>query len=808
MTQSAVSELRLALRRFRKRPARGLLGVLMLGLGIGTSTAAYSGVQAVLLEPLPIEAEDDVVIAWQRSQARDFDHVPFSPAGFEVARMMDGPVLGVAAVETVGARAGLGEGPDGTFAVNHVRVAGDFFGVLGVEPTVGRMLAARDDELGATPTVVISHRYWVQTYGADPDALRTTLRYNDVGYAIVGVAPAGFDYPRGTDVWATLRGSYPDWDTNAPLGVELDLVVRLEEGLDLTTAFSVVDRVFSEDPLRRGGIEDLTTTGARFTDLVVGTLRPVLQTTLAAALILLLVAVANATLLFLSGGATVLREGAIRQALGASRRQVAAPFLADATLQAGMGFVLGIVMARLALSTIVPLAPEGFARLDGVVLDVSAVAFASLLGVASLVGSAGLAVLWLLRRAPQELLASGGLGGSHGGQGLRKLIAAGQMALAVVAAVGAALLWQSVRNLGALDRGFESEGLHIVTLSLPFSFFEPPEGFFPALESMSHELGLRPDIVGVSTTMNAPLSVRGGIDFAPRIDGQSPEEATDNPYVGFDVVLPRYFEISGTEILEGRAFGPSDGAGDDPTIIVNRAAAELLWPETSSLGGQLFMGGLSRNEWRTVVGVVEDHRFRSFPDVRPAAYVPLAQYDRLAPTRLLVRSVDDGAPIRRIVQGAVAESLSGVHVLTVESMTDVMARPMVAPRFASTVLVTFAAVTLLLAALGVHGVFTVLVQERRRDLGIRKALGAASSDVARFVGQQVVVVGLVGAGVGGALSIWASGLIESLFFGVSPGDLPTVTAVTAGAVLVGVAAGVLPAASATRTDAAESLRTD
>jgi putative ABC transport system permease protein len=802
-----MGELRLAVRRFRTRPGRALVGVLTLALGIAASTASYSVVQAVLLEPLPVESQEELVVLWQRSRARDFDHVPFLPAGLEAVSATEGIFRDVAAFETVGARPALAEGPDGTFAIDHVRVGGDFFGVLGTRPALGRLLEGDDDRVGAAPTAVISHDYWIQAEGGDPNVLGSTLRYDGISYTVVGVAPPGFDVPRGTDVWATLRGSFPEWGVEPPIGIELDLVGRLADGMTLESASVALDRLLYDDPYLRPVRGDLEVVGVAFEELVVGSLDSVLKTALAAALVLLTVAIANATLLLLAGGSRIVREMALRRALGASGRRAMNPLMADAALQAVLAVVLGVALARLAIGGLIPLAPEEFARFDEVLLDGRAVAFAAVLGVVAMLGSAALAGVWLARGEPRDMLVAGART-TRGGQSLRPTIAGAQVAFAVLTAVGAALLHQTVANLDALDRGFEADGLYVVTLNLPFSFFEPPDGYRTALEEVSAGLAARPGIVAASPTINAPLSVRGGIDFVPMLEGQSQEDARSNPFIGFDAVSPQYFDVAGTRVLEGRGLGPEDGSDDAPTLVVNEAAARLLWPGESAIGQRVFMGGLSRAEWRTVVGIVENHRFRSFPEVRPAAYLPLAQFERFAPSRLVVRAIPGTGSVRALVRAEFASAYPGVDVLTVESMSDVVRRPLLRPRFAASVLLSFASVTLLLAALGIHGVFSVLVQERTWELGVRKALGAEAWDLFNFVAARVVTVGGVGATVGALLSIWASGLIESLFYGVSAGDPRTVASVLVGVVVFGMAAAAVPTLQAVRTDPVECLRPD
>jgi predicted permease len=785
---------------------RSTVGTTTLALGIGVSTVSFSAVRAVLLEPLPVTAEDELAVLWQRSVARNFDHVPFLPAALDAAQELGDPIEAVAAVPINGAVVTPGRGADGSFSIAHARIGGDFFGLLGVDPALGRMLNAEDDAVGAAPTVVLSHGYWSQNLGGREDVLGTVLEFARVPFTVVGVAPPEFDYPRGTEAWVTLRGSFPDWETDPATRYELDLIVRLRPGFGVDDAAAAMDRLFAEQTGLSARAADLATVGLPFTDAVMGDLRPMLLTTFVAGLVLLLVAIANATLLFLAGGARSLRESAMRRALGASSGRVVQPLASDAALQAALGVLGGVLLARLALAVLVPLAPPDFVRFDTIRLDVGSVLFGGVLGLLALGASAGIAGVWLARRDPATLL-RGGAGATASGATFRRAIASAQVALAVVAAVGASLLWQTLRNLEALDRGFEPEGLYVVSVSLPFGFFEVPEGYQRVLEDVADGLGSRPGIRGASPSFSAPLLERGGIDFAPRLDGQTVEEARRNPYVGFDAVIPRYFAVAGTELRQGRGIDAGDGPDDLPVVVVNEAAARALWPGESPLGRQIHMGGLSRDESRTVVGVVEDHRFRTFPQAHPSVYVPLAQYDRLAPNRFLVRA-EAGVELRTLVEAEFEARVGGVDVVTIESMTEVMRRPLRRPRFAASSLLAMALVTVLLAALGVHGVLSVIVAERRRDLGVRMALGARAVDVASHVARHLLWIGGIGGVLGALISLWTTDLLGALLYGLEPGVPGMIGVVVTASLALALVSGVVPTMRATKTDPAQTLRSE
>jgi putative ABC transport system permease protein len=800
-------DLRYAVRTLRREPGFAAVAVLTLALGIGAATAMFSVVNGVLLRPLPVADEDRVVVTWAESPARDFAHVPFPHPMLDEFRRQTRAFAAVAGIDYNGAWPQPMRDGDRVVTITGTWVTGDFFRVLGVVPALGRTLLPEDDVAGAPPVMVISHAFWQRHFGGDPSAVGRDFRWDGRAFTIVGVLPLGFEYPHGAEYWAPL----------APLAATLaethvDVVGRLRPGVTMEQARADVagflERTEAEWPLLLQGLRPVATP---LPELVVGEVRPVLWILAAAvALVLLMAAINVANLLFIRGSARV-QELAIRSALGAERGRIVRQLLTESGVLAVLGGAAGLVLAVVAVRGLLALAPAELPRLDAVRFDPWVLAFAAAVTLAAgLV--AGLApALWSAVREPSTTLRSGARVGS-GTTRVRRVrqgLVAGQIALALLVLVGAGLLLRSLANLQRVDMGFATGNLVIGSMALPPEAPGDREATMQLLERAVERVRALPG-VGAATLVTArPFAGMGGWDAPFTGEGQASEAQGSNPILNFELAGADHFATLGIPIVRGRAFTEQDREGAAPVAIVSETVAGRTWPGEDPIGRRIKLGGPdSPMEWHTVVGVVREIRYRELVEPRPSLYLPVRQFGGPVPLRLAVRTEVEPASVIPALRAALYEVDEELLLVDAAPMRQLLAAPLARPRFSAALLGAFAALALVLAAVGIYGVMAAYVRQRSHEIGVRMALGAAAGDVRRLVLGQGLALSVAGAAVGTVAALAGTRALAAVLFGVSPTDPLTFAAVASILLAVALAASYLPARRATRIDPIVTLRSE
>jgi putative ABC transport system permease protein len=827
MIDTFMQDIRFSIRSFRHAPAFVMLAIMIVALGIGATTTVFSVVQGVLLRPLPYADSSDLVYlgtSWG-------DAIPTYTSQSDFvdwkARLTTVESLGAATLRTIVLAA---DGDPQRVMVSPV--SRDFLSALGVAPALGRAFVPEEFEAGQNDVALISHGFWMRQWGGAPGALGQVLRPEagpEAGpdaresFRIVGVMPAGFRAPEvlglaEAEVWIPLPMDEVAYATSRT-SRSLRVVGRLASGITFDAARQEVvalqATMIEEYPDSYAwGDGTVGIAVASLHEQTVGESGPALWTVFAATGLLLLIACANVANLLLARATQRNREIAVRAALGAGRGRIVTQLLTESTLLSLAGGVVGALLALAGVRTFVAFSPVDFPRLATVQVDVGALCFAFALSlVTGLVFGYAPAVLGS-RGALISSLKEGGsqAGFSRSSAFLRSTLAAAQIALALVLLVGAGLLVNSYARLLAIDPGFEADGLLLMEVDLgdPYPEGEQRVAFFAALLDHIER------IPGVETASMVEYLHQDFAMWAPYVILEGADEEAP-PTFAAHAVGPAFIETMGMRLLRGRDFSAQDAEGAPPVVIVSETLARTLWSDGDPVGQRLKISPGADAPWLTVVGVAADIRGgRVAYAPQPELFVPYLQFPYFDWTQVLIRGeVDAGAlgsagagpgalagPLRQALL-EVDPKLPFDGVIT---MNERIASGLESSRASTFLALSFAVLSMVLAAGGIYGTMMYAVGQRTREIGIRVALGATSSSVVRLVVRQSMVI--VGAGiiVGLVGALLLAGLLETAVFGISPTDPVTFLAV---AVILGVAALVaayLPARRASRVDPLKALR--
>jgi predicted permease len=802
-----VRDLRQCGRGFHRRPGFAVAVVATLALGIGVVTAVFSVVNAVLLEPLPYAESDRLVALFTHEIQKGGRRNPSSPADFLAWRNASGRLEQMTAAHPWSpVLTGRGQ-PE---PIRALKATPSLFALLRAEAALGQVFGASDSGREGHAVVVLGHALWRRRFGADPRIVGQALTLDGAPYVVAGVMPPGFRFPPfwavGAEMWTPLR---LEAGAESNHGRFLRVFARLVPGATLQAARSemaLVDRrLAAEDPAAH---VDTAVNVEALREPVVSRARPALLALFGAVGFVLLIAGANVTSLLLARGLAREKEVAVRAALGAGGARLLALLLTESTSLAMAGGLLGLGIARLGVEALRAFAPEGLPRQDEIHLDARVVAF----GVAISLLTGLLTGLVPARRA-----ARGDLGGAlkrgdrltaSGPSRLHDALVVAQFGLAVVLLVGAGLLIKSVHGLLHPEPGFRTERLLTMSLALSGSPFAEPETQGPFLDAVLEGVGRVPGVLGAAFVNHLPIGGdTWGTEFAVE-GGATP--ADDPPSATFRVASTGYLTTIGIPLLRGRAFGSEDRPGSPGVVLVNASLARRFWPEEDPVERRIRRGGPdSKAPWSTVVGVFGDTRQSSLTEpVRPEILFPYAQnpVPWHKATTLLVHTRVPPASVADAVKAEVWRLAPDLPVTDVRPMDRVLGETVSQERFGAILLGGFAASALLLAAVGLYAVMAYVVSTRRREIGIRMALGAGAREVfSRALGRGLALAG-VGSALGLACALALSRVLGHLAFGVSPTDPSIFVAAPLVLVAAGVAASAVPARRASRVDPLVALR--
>ena len=791
----------------RRSPGWFVGVVLTLALGIGLATAVFTIAEALLIRPLPVRAQDRLVVLWGITRDGRTDHFPLLYGDAREFARRTRTLQRVEFFAYGGAQLVPIRIDAGMVRLRRSLVSGGYFDLLGTQPILGRTLRPEDDVRSAAPVAVLSYGAWQRFFGGASDVVgrRITLHYDDTPYTIVGVMPRGLDYPLGVDVWTpVVPNSRPLGDQ--PIYAELNAIGRLRDGMSVSQAQTEMTRFFATTTSVSWGVRGVARS---FASDVVGDAGPAVLAFAAAAGLLLLITCINVANLVLVRGLARVRELAMRTALGASRGRIIGQLFIESTLIAIAGGVAGIGLAVAAVRGFIALAPAGTPRLGEIRVTGEVVAGAiAITTVATVLFALGPALM--ASRVELQAALRAGARQSGGGRGSRlatNALVIGQMTLALVVLSAAGLLTRSLIALEHVNVAFDPARLTVAELALPREYMGDAPRQTAMLEQLVARVEALPGVRSVAPVLTPPLAEVGGIFGRIAAEGQSADDIARNPALTFELATPSYFTTFGIRLVTGRFFTNADRAGTLPVVIVSESAAHSYWPGANPIGKRLARGTA---DFLTVVGVVQDTHYRDLRNPRPSIYFPLRQslFPSSVPTTLVIATDARAVNFATELRGVVAEVAPGVAVAGVVPFERFVAGSLAQPRLNALLLMLFAGASLALAAVGLFGVVATTVRQRIRELAVRAALGATPADLRRTVLTQALSLGAAGATLGVLASLATMRAFATLLFGVKPTDAPTLAAVCVLLVCVVLVASVLPARRAQRVDPMLALRSD
>jgi putative ABC transport system permease protein len=797
-------DIRIGVRSLLKRPAFVVVAVLTLALGLGANTAIFSFVNALLLRPLPFSAPDRLVVLSEINPEKRRNLPTASPRNIEDWQRQSQTIEQFGAWRDWHFRVSTTAGP---LAASSAISSPELFQVLDIKPLRGRLLLSEENQAGRDHVVVITNGCWQTHFGGAENVVGQTVLLDKEPFTIVGILPPNFE--------ALNLGAFEIW---APLSVDPDqalgrhaknrrVYARTKEHVSLDAVQSemtaIASRLAQEYPSENGGWTIKVNSLQRDE---VGDFRTSILLFLGAVGIVLLIACINVSNLFLARALARRKEFAIRVALGAGRFQLLRQLLIESVLLSLVGGVAGLLLAIwlkdlfIAISpTVLPHAQD--VKIDGTVLGFTfllALVTGILFGLIPGLQSSAVNLVSELKDAPGVFQARSALR-------LRSVLVVSQVALAVALLIGAGLLGQTLLRLLKHDPGFTTEKLVAASVFPPMDKYKTRQQVVSLYEQIAEEIKSMPGVESVGYVSAGPQF--GGFETTDLLpEGEAPSRAGDYPQAVYFNTSRNYFSTMDIPLLRGRDFSASDNAAAPPVAIINQTMAQRFWPNQNALGKR--MARVRDKSSVEIIGIVGDiERYGLGETVQPEIYFPYSQDARWA-TFFVVRTSTAASTFREALKSRLANIDSEVRLSRTSSMNDLITSSLKQPRFNLVLVGIFATTALLLAAVGIYGVMSYLVEQQTREIGIRSALGAKRSDIFRLVIGRGVWMALIGIVLGIGASIGLTRFLAGLLYGVTALDPMTFIGISVLLLIVAVLACYIPAARAMKVDPLVALRSE
>jgi putative ABC transport system permease protein len=802
-------DVRYSLRMLRKNPGFAAVAVLTLALGIGANSAIFTVVNAVLLQPLPYPEPDRLVFLSEGNGYSSIgypNYVDWAAQNHVFERM--GSLQSASFVLTGHGDAELVPGS---------YVSEGFFPTLRVTPIMGRGLLADDDQPAATPVTLVSYKFWQQRLGGDPQVLGRVISLDDRSYSVVGVMPAGFQFPLhdAAEIFVPIgltANTREKQDRAKHDGVQA--IARLKPGVTMEQAQSDFDLISVRlakaypdvDYVRQANIEPLY-------DEVTWRAHDWLLILMAAVGLVLLVACANVANLLLARATARQSEMAIRLSLGAPRWRLFCQMLTESVLLGICGGMLGLLLASAGVRALLRLAPETLVRVPEIHLNAQVVVFTVLISILTGIGF-GLVPAWHISRFRGALQQEAHKSVSAGRQRIKNILVAGELAVSLVLLVGAGLLVQSFARMVREDTGFDRRNVITAGIHLPLNKYKTQPELDTFFDTLVEKLNATPGVESSAVTM--PLEFSGdnwGYGFL--VEGDPFPGPGEINYTRLHYVTPDYLRTMKIPLVQGREFTASDNDSSVPVALVSREFVHVWLHDQNPIGKRVRLGkardlASEQNPWFTIVGVVNDVRHYGAGWIQGELLVPFDQHQRyhvpITQRYLVMRSKGDPAvavqQLRRLVEG-MDDSQPLNNVAT---MDQLISRSMTSQRTLMFLITTFAVLAMVLAAIGIYGVLSFWVNQRTREIGIRLALGADQKNILSVVLREGIKLTVIGLAIGVPLALGLTNLLPNVLYGVGRHDPVTFVVIALILGAVATLACYIPARRAAKVDPMVALR--
>jgi putative ABC transport system permease protein len=802
-----LQDVRYAVRLLAKSPGFTAIAILTLALGIGANTAIFSVVNGVLLRPLPFGDPSRLVLIAEKSS------FPVISTSYENYLDWRDQSHSFESMEATRGGAITLTGAGDPERLNVRMVTAGLFSMLGINARVGRTFLPEEDRAGGTPVALLSYGLWQRRFGGSQEIIGKAINLDAQPYTVVGVLPSGFQILQPADIFLP----FMPWAKTLPVDRNwhpgIIPLARLKSGVSREQArvemVGITKRLEQQYPdYNTGTSADVV----GLQDQIVQNSRPALLLLLGAVSFVLLISCVNVANLLLARAASRGREVAIRTALGAGRVRVIRQLLTESVLLSLAGGLLGVLMASAALGPLLKLAAGSVPQGAPIGLDPWVLAFTA--GVSLLTGLL-FGIVPAMRTAKLDLreALNEGSRGSTAGPGqhrLRGVLVAMEIALAMLLLVGSGLLLRSFSRLQEVPPGFQPDHLLVADIPLSQTAYAKPENRYQFFDRLVERARTLPGVRSAAAASFLPVS-GGGSVIHFNIAGRPPKSPHEFVAAGYRTITPNYLETLGVPLLQGRLFTHADNEKSPAVVAINATMAHTFFPNENPLGKRLQLGALPDQQVPTmeIVGVVGDVRPGLGIDPQAEMYLPYRQADLVLPVfqlSVVMRTAGDPTLQTSALRSALAEIDPNQPLVRVRTMEENMATTVAQPRFRAWLIGIFAALALVLAAVGVYGVMSYTVTQRTSEIGVRVTMGAQPQDVFRIIVGEGLRLALVGVGVGLVTALALTRLLRSFLFGISAYDPLTFVGVSLLLTLVAVAASFFPARRATLVDPLVALR--